>query len=451
MKRTISIILAGLLLLTIGVSIAYGQLGTTDNSSFTVQNLGTATATVTVTFYDEAGTAYTPDPLNAGKSNPFTLDPGASFEVYLPGISGLPDGRYSVVISADQPIVAIANLIGEEAGPTYYNGSYSGFEAGDTPLYLPSALYEAWNWNSLISVQNVGANPTDITVEIYSGATVVATENYSDVPPSTAVHLDFETEGAGLGLTAGFSGSAVVTSSAEPIVATDNQTADGGYMVSYNGFLSGAQTLHVPALYNGYYTWDASLNIQNIGAGSTDVTVTYSDGDTPSSFTLGPNESELLYMPTEKTLPTTRFAATITSTAEDIVAIANAANPAKQALTYNAFATGTDTVGLPTVMNDYYDWDTSFTIQNIGTASTTVTYSYSDVGCPSGDCTFDLDPGESEEIYQPGDGLSAGYRGSVTATSSGSVPIAGIVNETNSAGQAAGTGDWSMSYNGFNQ
>jgi len=449
MKRAIRITVVGLLLLAISASVAYSQLGTTDNSSFTVQNLGTATATVSVTFYNEAGTAYTPTPLNAGKPNPFTLAPGESFEVYLPGIPGLPDGRYSVVISADQPIVAIANLIGEAAGPTFYNGSYSGFEEGATPIYMPSVVYEYYNWNSLISVQNVGTSPTDIKIEIYSGATKVGEKNYTNVPASASRHLDLETEGAGLGLTAGLNGSAVVTSSAGSIVATDNQTADGGYTQSYNGFLSGAKTLYVPGLYNNYWGWFASLNIQNIGAGSTNVTVTYSDGDT-SNFTLGPRESKLLYMPTEKTLPTTLFAATITSTTEDVVAIVNAATTTKQAQTYNALAGGSSTVGLPTVMNDYYDWKTSFTVQNVSTASTTVTYTYANGGGGS----FSLAPGASKEIYQPTDMPNSGDingRTSVTVTSSGGVAIAAIVNETNDTGQVAGTGDWSMSYNGFNQ
>jgi len=147
------------------------------------------------------------------------------------------------------------------------------------------------------------------------------------------------------------------------------------------------------------------------------------------------------------------FAATITSSTENIVAVANAANPAKQAQTYSAFADGATTtkVGLPTVMKDYYDWDSSFTVQNVGTASTVVTVAYSGYASytlPS------LAPGASIEVYQPADpnlSLPSGYRGSVTLTSSGGVPIAGIVNETNPPGQAAGTGDWSMSYNGFNQ
>jgi hypothetical protein len=63
--------------------------------------------------------------------------------------------------------------------------------------------------------------------------------------------------------------------------------------------------------------------------------------------------------------------------------------------------------------------------------------------------TTSLDPGVSVEVYQPGESfLPNGYRGSVTvAASATGAEVACIVNETHGANQAAGMGDWSMSYN----
>jgi len=166
------------LTLALAAVSANAQLGDVDNSSFTVQNVGDGQAAVLVTFYNENGVAYTPDPLNAGKPNPFTLDPGASFEVYVPGIPALADGRYSVVISSDQEIVAIANLIGQNtAGTVFYNGSYSGMSAGAESVYLPSIVYEYYNWNSLVSIQNAGSAATDVTVTYTcAGSTAVHTK-----------------------------------------------------------------------------------------------------------------------------------------------------------------------------------------------------------------------------------------------------------------------------------
>jgi len=431
------------LVLTLSVSAAHGQLGSTDNASFTVQNLGTSTATVLITFYDEGGSSYTPSPLNAGQPNPFTLTAGASFEVYVPGIAGLVDGRYSVVISSDQPVVAIANLIGQ-AGATFYNGSYSGVSAGSTTVYLPGVVREYYNWNSLISVQNAGSAATNVTIQYSPGGyTHTAT-----VQPGAAAHFDLETNPPA-GMPSGFSGSAIVTAS-QPLAVTDNQTADGGFTQSYNGFSSGATTFYAPALYNGYYGWVASLNIQNVGGASTSVTVDYTDSVANEVYSLDAGGSVLIYMPSQPA-HASLFAATITSSSQPIVAIVNAAHPTlNQAQTSSAFSGGSSTVGLPTVMKDYYDWDTSFTVQNVGSASTEVTVCYS-----GGYACYNLPSlaaGASDEIYQPAEAfLPSGYRGSVTLTSSGGVPIAAIVNEANPVQQAAGAGDWSMSYNGFNQ
>lgn len=132
-KLAILIILA--MMLTVP---AYAQLGDTDNSSFTIQNLGTAVATVTVTFYSEAGVASTPNPILTGVSNPFTLASGAKQEIHMPSVLNLADGRYSVVIESTEPIGVIANLIGRTGGGApFYNSSYSGFDMGATTIYFP--------------------------------------------------------------------------------------------------------------------------------------------------------------------------------------------------------------------------------------------------------------------------------------------------------------------------
>lgn len=439
-------IMLGLLAVLLTVPNAFGQLGTTDNASFIVQNLGTGTATVSITFYDESGAASTPSALNAGQTNPFTLAAGASFEVYVPGILGLADGRYSVIISSDQPVVAIANLIGQ-AGTTFYNGSYSGVSSGSTTVCLPAVVHEYYNWNSLISVQNAGTAATNVTVQYKSGASTY-THTASSVQPGAAVHFDLETNPP-TGIPSGFSGSAIVTGS-QPLVVTDNQTADGGFTQSYNGFSSGATTFYAPALYNGYYGWVASLSIQNVGSASTSVTVDYTDSVANEVYNLDAGASVFIYMPSQPA-HAALFAATITSSSQDIVAIVNAAHPTlNQAQTSSAFSSGTSTVGLPTVMKGYYDWDTSFSVQNVGSASTVVTVTYSGGYAPYN--LPSLAAGASTEVYQPGEAfLPSGYRGSVTLTSSGGIAIAAIVNEANPVQQAAGAGDWSMSYNGFNQ
>ena len=101
-KFSLLIVLA---MLIVAVVPASAQLGDTDISSFTVQNVDTETATVTIHFYAEDGTVITPSVLNSSQPNPFDLLPGESWEVYLPAIDDtqLADGRYSVVIEFLSP------------------------------------------------------------------------------------------------------------------------------------------------------------------------------------------------------------------------------------------------------------------------------------------------------------------------------------------------------------
>jgi len=444
MRRLLTLALSVVMVLVYVIPV-YAQLGDVDNSSFTVQNVGTASATVQISFFSESGSEIVPTTLNAAKANPFTLAIGESFEVYVPGITSLPAGRYSVVIASDQPVVAIANLIGQNSAATvYYNGSYSGASAGAASVNLPSVTHAYYNWNSLISVQNAGTQATDITVSYFCGGSFQQTK--SNILPGAAAHFDLETAApAGMG---GCAGSAVITSSNDqPLVAVDNQTAAGGFTQSFNAFAEGSQTVYVPAMYEAYYTWNSSLNIAKIGAGVAAVTVEYSDGSPDSTCNLtDAAPSCLLYMPTAHGGTAKLFAATVTSVGQPVVAIINSANPTGQAQTYGGFPGGAGKVGLPTVMKKYYGWDTSFTCQNVGSVATTLGISYQGYAANAYN-SASIPVGGSVEVYQPGEAfLPTGYRGSVTVTANATGgEVVCIVNQTN--GSMAGKGDWSMSYN----
>ena len=435
------------LLLALMVVPSAAQLGDIGNASFTVQNVGGATATVSITFVKEDGTEITPNPLNGGKANPFDLAASESFEVHVPSIPNLAAGRYSVIISSTQEVVAIVNLIGQNAaGQVFYNGSYSGASMGASPVYLPSFVYKYYGWNSLISVQNTGTGPADVTVNFtcLTGQTASVVE--TGLAKGAAVHFDLETS-APAGLPSGGCGGSAVVTSSQPVVVVDNQSSGTGQTQSFNTFDQGAGTVYVPALYNKYYGWDSSLNIVKIGSGTSNVTVSYSDGGTSSCSLSNAQPSCQLYMPTAHPV-TGKFAATIAATGQPVVAIANAANPKKQAQTYGGFASGAGTVGLPTVMKKYYGWDTAFTCQNVGTASTSLNVSYQGYAGDAYD-TATLAAGAAVEVYQPGESfLPNGYRGSVTVTANASGgEVACIVNQTQGANASAGMGDWSMSYN----
>ena len=204
MKKVLATLVLVAIMIAAIVPAASAQLGDCDNSSFAIQNLGTGTATVTVTFYDEAGAATTPATLDSETTpppNPFTLGANTAYEVYVPGVPGLADGRYSVVVEATEPVAVIANLIGYTGscgGGNWpaFNGSYSGFDTGDGTYYLPSVTYSYYNWNSLISIQNTTSSPANVDIVIKDPrGNPDKSKNYT-IPAFASAHLDLETEGA---------------------------------------------------------------------------------------------------------------------------------------------------------------------------------------------------------------------------------------------------------------
>jgi hypothetical protein len=442
-------------LLMVAVKPVFAQLGTTDISSFTIQNVDTIIASVTVHFVAEDGTVKTPTTLNSGKANPFSLNSGESFEIYVPGIptSELASGRYSVMVESTAKVVAIANLIGQ--GSIYFNGSYSSFDAGATTFYLPAVVFNYYGWYSLISVQNVGSGSTDITVSITCEDGTTGILSASSVPANASHHFVLKSvTPTGFSSSTSCNGSAVITSSTQPVVAVDNQTVPaGGNTQSYNGLVSGSPNLFVAALYNNYYGWNGSLNIRKVGSGNTTVTVTYSDSGTSTCNLTNAVPGCLLYMPAQHP-GLGYFGATITSSPSmDIMAVVNAANGA-QAQTYDAVGGGTGTVGIPSVMKSYYGWTTSFTCQNVGTTATTLHIAYDGYAANAYD-TGSLSTGATVEKVTSNEAfLPSGHHGGATVTANNTATgtaIACIVNFNNGDQMATTSGDWSMSYNAFNK
>ena len=433
---------------------AFAQLGTTDVSSLTVQNIGTAAADVSIFFIDEAGTKLGPTAipnLSSTLTNPFTLAGGVSAEVYVPGIpAGLPAGRYAAVIESTGPVVANSNVFG--SGAIYFNGSYSGFSSGANTIYYPAIVYNYFGWYSFLSVQNIGSTATDITVTITCVDGTTGTLSQSAVAPQAAANFVLKnTLPAGFTSSTQCNGSAVVAASGgNQIVGVDNQSVPTqGNTQTYEAVNGGATPLYVPALYTGYFGWNASLNIRKIGAGNTTVNVAYSDGGSSACTLTDASPGCLLYIPSEHPTPGV-FGATITSTALPVVATVNAAN-GNQAQTYNATATATNKVAVPGVMKSYFDWNTSLTCQNISATPTTLNVLYDGFTANAYD-TASLSQGQTKEIFTPGEAfLPPGHRGGATiAANAAGASISCVVNFNNPPQMAGTTGDWSMSYNGPN-
>ncbi len=409
-----------------------------------VANLDSQSATITIEFYNTSGTlVYTyvdPSPIAAGDARTY----------YVPTI--LPDSaatsfRGSAVVSSERNIAAIVNEnAGSGAGydqpPGILRGSYTGIRAAETAttLYMPFAGKAYYGFNSQLVVQNAGA-AADITFEFFNvSGTSIATYVASSVAAnaSAIVELDTLTPTTG-SIPSGFGGSVKVTSASNLAGMANNMTS--GVLQTYNAFSTsdGGSTLYAPALFNDYYGYVSSIQVQNIGSVSTDITVTYSDGIVKTATAVGSNQAALFYQPSEGHASGWAGSATVASSASDVVAVV-AQKSSVKASNYNAASGGTAQIVAPALFKSFYGYDTALTVMNVGSVATDVSVSYSDGLSAS---ATNVQPGDSAQFFQFLEGHASGWSGSATVTSS-AAPVMGIVNEENIAKT---DGDWQYSYN----
>jgi hypothetical protein len=445
-----------------------------DVTTFTVQNVSSNTASITVNFVNESGTSYTPSMLDKGRTNPFDLDAGNTAEINPLGIpvTMLPSGTYAVNMTSSQQIISYATVTGQ--GLPSFNGVYDGIPVGYSTIYMPSTAFNYYGWYSMLTAQNVGNANTNVSIEIKcrQGGTPGSLST-NGLKPGASYTFDLTTTLPGNFTAAKVcDGSSKITSSGGvPIVAVDNMRhPTNGNTQSLSSMVSSVRLLYIPVLFVNYYGWNTNLNVRGIfsGSGSSTIEITFSDIVTKPTCTIS-DTSPLcsLYIPSVHSGGSNFFAAMVTSsnTNVPIVAVINASN-SKQAQTYAAVTGGSSSVSIPTVYNNYYGWVSSVICQNVGASDV---YMHIDYG-PFKDYQGDhhttpsvINPLKNIQFYQPNDaksdtkpnGLPTGYKGSATITSSnangdpvsGSITcIANFTNPTNISSANLG-GDWSTSLN----
>jgi len=235
-------------------------------SGFQIRNLTSGTATITISFYNPDGTVA------------LAVDdevPGDATNTYFPLDSShlkggtLPSGfKGSVVIASDTPVASMSNLVGYDSAnaPISY-ASFSASFAGANTLSLPLLMKANYGYNTFFAIQNTGTGPTDITVTYSDGTVVTKTA----VPASASATFEqaSETHTASV-----FSAS---VTSGEPVAATVVEVGPNT-LFSYSGFTAGATNPMMPLVNENNYGYFTGVQIQNLGASDTDVTVSYSPG-----------------------------------------------------------------------------------------------------------------------------------------------------------------------------
>jgi len=394
------------------------------STGFQVQNLGTADASIQMTYYNQDGTvngSVVNDtvPLNGSKTYA-TIAPAAGF-------------NGSVIISSGQQIAAVVNV---NAGGGAAWAAYDGSSTGSTSVSIPLLMQNNFGFNTWFNVQSAGG---DTTVNVtYSDGTTAS----KAVKAGAAQTFNQATETHSSAVF-----SAVVSGGSVPIVATVIQE-DTATLGAYSGFPSGSTNPVMPLINSNNFGYVTGAQIQNIGAASTDVTVTY----TPSLAGASCTEKQTIPAGQSKTFalnvftfaptagittncalgPTFVGSATVTtnSASQPLVAIVSQLLPGSSGELYGGFApsTATNKVVFPLIMDRNFGYGTGFNVMNVGAASTSVNCVFSGTSYTA---SATLAAGQALTDVQTGK-ISSGYVGSATCTAGTGGQIVGIVNELGS-------------------
>jgi hypothetical protein len=409
----------------------------TYSAGTTAQNLSnSAVASISITYYNQDGT------VNATVTDTI---PALSNKTYYPTNSM----NGSAVISSDQPLAAIVNVLGNSG---VVGTAYGGSSQGSTTAYVPILMKNNYGFNTWFNVQNAGSSATTVTANYSDGTTASQSIN-----PGASKTFDQATETH----TPKTFAATLTSTGSQPIVVTvveENSTT----LSSYSGFASGSTNPVMPIINANNYGVVTGVSIQNAGSVATNVTVSY----TPSAA--GTACTETISIPagavknfalnaftnTPQTPGTTctlgqKFVGsgqvTANSASQPLVAIVNQANGTKNADAYNAFDpnTGTQKVFFPQIFDRYYGINSDINVMNVGSGSTTVT------------CTFTGSAHTKSQTLAPGQSLyeleknliANSYLGAATCTATNSGDkIVGMSDILSSV-----TTDGFSDYDGFNQ
>ncbi len=274
MHKKILVLVLALLLVSVGaVSAQSGNLpGSGWWSGQQIQNVGSASTSVLFTAYDGDGNDFPCGPAKSagvGQSVNFLTNTECTVPAGFVG---------SAVVSADQPIAAIVNVVNMPSGRAA--GMYRGTDGADVAntIAFPLMKNNYFGRSTTLYIQNASSSANDITVTIRVGAST-HTKSFNDVPASAMVLVGpADTNPA---MANNSVGSATVTGSgalAGAALEYQNAVALGSNLHAYTAFgpQDYAQKAYCPLIRNNYVRLNTGIQAQNVSGAAQNITVTYS-------------------------------------------------------------------------------------------------------------------------------------------------------------------------------
>lgn len=241
-------------------------------SWYSVQNVGTAPANVTVKYSDTTGTS--PDVS-------VIVAPNASVSIAQKDEAFHTLRLFAGTVTSDQPIVV--TVLQENTSNIL---AYSGFGAGSLLPVMPIINQNNAGYITGTQIYNLGSTSTDVTVTYTPGAAGTGCTEMQTIPgksmkvfTSAAFTNTLPNENCVNG--AKFLGSAAVTtnSASQPLAVVVNQlrASNGTNGASHNGFDPAAATgtVYMPTIFDRNAGWYTAFNLLNVGGGTAFVKCTY--------------------------------------------------------------------------------------------------------------------------------------------------------------------------------
>jgi hypothetical protein len=196
---------------------------------------------------------------------------------------------------------------------------------------------------------------------------------------------------------------------------------------TYNGFAptDGADTLYTPIALKGFFTFNSSFQVQNISGAQMDITAEYSDGVTVTKEDIADGESATFVQSAEGHASGFSGSAVVTnSTGGDMVAIVNQSSAGGKASSFNMFSAGSTDWALPSLLHDYYGYNSAFQVQNVSGSSVDITVNYSDGTTATASGVAD---NQIASFVQANESHAGTWSGSATLEATGEVVV--VVNQ----------------------
>ncbi len=417
-----------------------------------IYNKSETTANVTIEFYDLDGNL-------VHAMGPITIPGKSTYFVNLYDIPELGDSfSGSMVVSADQEVMAICNLAGTDASGDSYSGIRG--EEGETSVSIASVHCNNYGWWTEISVQAMDADAT-VTVTFTPAPAPIGKGTAYTTPPVTikagSSHrfstLDLQAELGGE-----FVGGATVTSTTGKIAAAAvewNTEGTSHMTLAFNGVTTGGTTLYFPAQHNNDWGWFSYNYIKNTTSDTAEIAYEWTDGPSGTA-TIEPYGVLPLFTGEIMGWTSDPYvgALKVTSTnGKELIGICNEVNTdGIHGLSYNAFYGGGTTVIFPSQHNNNYGWFSFNFLQNLDNTDATVQVTWTKTAGPGSvpaPFTTTIPANGKLELHT---GTYLGWDqdvyGSLIVESLTGQRLVGICNEVNTDPAYAGA-DAAMSYNAF--